>query len=354
VKAIVSTTIFNGRAGATIENDHLRVTVLQQGGHIAEIFDKQAQVSPLWIPPWHSIEPSTYDPALHSEFGTGSDAKLLAGIMGHNLCLDIFGGPSPQEAEAGVTAHGEASVDLYRITEIDDELVLQLQLPLAQLHFERRIQLSDRSVRIREAVENLASFDRPIAWTQHVTLGPPFLNPMTTQFQASVTRSMVSESDPGSDAYLKKGDVFEWPEAPRADGRTADLRQMNGTPPSSGFTTHLTDSQQEHAFFVAYTQKFHLAFGYVWKSKDFPWLGIWEENCSRQHSPWNGHTITRGMEFGVSPIPESRREMVERGVLFGTPTYRWLPAKARLETEYWSLTQNTDCIPERLIWPTIA
>jgi hypothetical protein len=354
VKAIVPTIIFNGRAGATIENDHLRLTVLQQGGHIAEIFDKQAQVNPLWIPPWHSIEPSTYDPALHSEFGTGSDAKLLAGIMGHNLCLDIFGGPSLQEVEAGVTAHGEASVDLYQIAEIDNELVLQVQLPLAQLRFERRIQLSDRNVRIREAVENLASFDRPIAWTQHVTLGPPFLDPMTTQFQASVTRSMVSESDPGWDAYLKKGEMFEWPEAPRTDGRTADLQQMKNTSPSSGYTAHLTDSQREHAFFVAYTHKFHLAFGYVWRRKDFPWLGIWEENCSRQHSPWNGHTITRGMEFGVSPIPESRREMVERGLLFGTPTYRWLPAKAHLETEYWIVTQDTDRIPERITWPTSA
>lgn len=80
-----------------IENDHLRVTVLQQGGHIAEIFDKQAQVNPLWIPPWRSIEPSTYDPTLHTEFGTGSDAKLLSGIMGHNLCLDILVGHLPRK-----------------------------------------------------------------------------------------------------------------------------------------------------------------------------------------------------------------------------------------------------------------
>ena len=73
------------------------MTVLQEGGHIAEVFDKQAEVSPLWIPHWTSIEPSLYDPVKHSEFGTGSDAKLLAGIMGHNLCLDIFGGASPKK-----------------------------------------------------------------------------------------------------------------------------------------------------------------------------------------------------------------------------------------------------------------
>jgi hypothetical protein len=69
---------------------------------------------------------------------------------------------------------------------------------------------------------------------------------------------------------------------------------------------------------------------------------------------WNGHKITRGMEFGVSPVPESRREMVERSLLFGTPTYCWLSAKARLETEYWIVTQSADCIPEHLTWPVSA
>ena len=31
-----------------------------------------------------------------------------------------------------------------------------------------------------------------------------------------------------------------------------------------------------------------------------------------RHVPWNGQTLTCGMEFGVSPFPESRREMIER------------------------------------------
>ena len=60
-----------------------------------------------------------------------------------------------------------------------------------------------------------------------------------------------------------------------------------------------------------------MAFGYVWKRADFPWTGIWEENHSRRNPPWNGKTLTRGMEFGVSPMPESRREMIDRRSLFG-------------------------------------
>ena len=106
---------YRGRRAAIVENDALRVTALEEGGHIAEIFDKRSGVNPLWTPPWASIEPSTYSPARHPEYGDGSDAMLLAGIMGHNLCVDIFGGPSDAEAAAGLTPHGEASVVRYEL-----------------------------------------------------------------------------------------------------------------------------------------------------------------------------------------------------------------------------------------------
>jgi hypothetical protein len=91
-----------------VENDDLRVTVLEEGGHIAEIFEKRSRINPLWTPPWASIEPSAYSRSQHSGYGTGSDAKLLAGIMGHNLCVDIFGGPSDEETAAGLTPHAPA------------------------------------------------------------------------------------------------------------------------------------------------------------------------------------------------------------------------------------------------------
>ena len=108
---------------------------------------------------------------------------------------------------------------------------------------------------------------------------------------------------------------------------------------------------REDAYFVAYSQQYQLAFGYLWKRKDFPWMGIWEENCSRQQTPWNGCCITRGMEFGVSPFPESRREMVDRRYLFDVPTYRWLPARGRLEVEYWVCCQRCASFPETISAP---
>ena len=344
---------FMGRQATRLENVILRVTVLHQGGHIAEVFDKRAGVSPLWIPHWPTMEPSEFEKQKPDRYGSGDDAKLLAGIMGHNLCLDLFGGPSRDEAAAGFTVHGEASVDPYEITESQDELTARLTLQLAQLRFSRSIQLHGEHVRIREVVQNLTAMDRPLAWTQHVTLGPPFLDPASTLFNASMTRSIAFDTDTGSHAYISPRTEFAWPMAPRPDGGFADLRQMKSAAPASGFTTHLADPQHEHAYFTAFSPQFRLAFGYVWKRADFPWLGIWEENCSRQGPPWDGRTVTRGMEFGVSPFPESRREMIERNRLMDAPTYKWLPAHGRLETEYWVSSKIADASPEALHWPGI-
>ena len=320
-------TRYRGRRAASIENDLVRVTVLHEGGHIAEILDKQSGVNPLWSPPWESIEPSTYDPLKHPEYGADAESKLLSGIMGHNLCMDIFGGPSPEEAAAGLTVHGEASVAAYELTVADGELTARTRLPQAQLRVERRIRLAGRIVGITEAVENEAAADRPIAWTEHVTLGPPFLEKGATEFRAPVMQSEVLEAGCG------------------------DLRRYTDAPVSGGFTTHLMDPARDTAFFVAWSPRSQVALGYVWRRPDFPWLGVWEENHSRTGAPWKGRTLTRGMEFGASPMPETRRQMIERGRLFGVPAFRWIPARVRVEVRYYAAIQGglTAC-PAELLW----
>ena len=343
--------LFNGRRAVRLENDCLRLTVLKEGGHIAEVYDKRAGVSPLWIPHWPSVEPSAFQPDPAGAFGDGPDAKLLVGIMGHNLCIDLFGGPSREEAAAGLTVHGEASVNRYEITTTPSGLAMHVTLPLARLHFVRTIELHSNYVQVHELVENLAATDRPLAWTQHVTLSPPYLDPATTMFNASMTRSIVTETDPGFAMYLTAGAEFDWPYAPRLHGGDADLRKMHAHAPASGYTAHLADPGLEHAYFVAFAPQYKLAFGYIWKSAEFPWMGIWEENASRLGSPWDGRTVTRGMEFGVSPFPESRRQMVDRSRLLDTPAYQWLPALGRLEVDYWIISDIVDAIPKSLTWP---
>jgi hypothetical protein len=56
------------------------------------------------------------------------------------------------------------------------------------------------------------------------------------------------------------------------------------------------------------------------------------------------------MEFGVSPMPETRRKMIERGSLFGVPGYRWIPAKESVTVEYQATVQPMDETPEAAEW----
>jgi hypothetical protein len=322
-----------------IENDELIVAVTVEGGHIAEIVEKKSGVNPLWTPPWPSIEPSTYSVERHPEYGNNSESKLLSGILGHNLCLDIFGVPSDAEYAAGVTVHGESSVAPYRIEASPTRMIARAHLPLAQLDFEREIELAGGGVlKIRETVTNLTGMDRPLAWTQHVTLGPPFLEPGVTKLDINAPRSMVFPGDFGEAQPYKPGALFEWPLAPNKDGSTTDLRIQSTAERSAGVTCHVV----EDGSFEAFHAPTRLLFGYSWKRADFPWVSLWEENRSRTFAPWNGNAVTRGIEFGVSPFAEGRRAMVERGSLLGVPTYRWLGAGESVTVDYTAFARIVD------------
>ncbi len=296
-----------GRRAYQWENQELRVTVVAEGGHIAEIFHKGKGINPLWTPPWPGIDPSTYSAAKHPEYGTGPEAKLLSGILGHNWCVDFFGPPSEEEARAGYSVHGEASIVPY-----DEEL--RAHLPLSQLNVQRRMELDGNKIRFTEDVENLLPFDRHIAWQEHVTLGPPFLERGVTKLEAPILRS----------SKLNEGE-FEWKD------RTYPSSLM-----SSDYHAHLLTKGE-----VKVTNpRLGLRIGYEWNLQDFPWLGIWEENHERKYPPWNGRTMTWGIEFGASPYPEYRFRRATRGLLWAAPTAVWLPAKSKRTIQY-TMTLDT-------------
>jgi len=47
MRAVPATTC-RSRHAVAIENDDLRLTVLAEGGHIAEVLDKRTGINPLW------------------------------------------------------------------------------------------------------------------------------------------------------------------------------------------------------------------------------------------------------------------------------------------------------------------
>jgi hypothetical protein len=60
--------------------------------------------------------------------------------------------------------------------------------------------------------------------------------------------------------------------------------------------------------------------------------------------------IALGMEFGASPMPETRRQMVERGPLFGAQTVRWVPAKSKVDADYCAFLTQAEAIPDPVAW----
>ncbi len=345
--------LYRGRRAVHAENERIRVTVTAEGGHIAELFHKHSGVNPLWMPPWDSMEPSQYRRELHPQFGPDAEANLIAGIMGHNLCLDTFGAPSAEEAAAGMPVHGEAPVVPWEVEA--DALSIQQRavFPLAQMRMQRDLQLTEHgaTIQIEERLENLSPTDRAIAWTQHVTLGPPFLERGVTRFRLNATRSKVLESEfNGGLGRQTAGAEFVWPLCPMKGEKLEDLSVFPLAEASGGYTAHLMNPAQEYAYFVAWSQRYRLAAGYVWRRADFPWLGRWEENCLRTQTPWNARTMACGMEFGVSPMLESRRAMVERGSLFETPAYRWLPAKSQVAVRYCAFVMEAMAMPASVYW----
>src|SRR5512141_1229952 len=135
-------TDYRGRRAAALDNGTLQIVVTEEGGYIAAVTDKETGVNPLWSPPWRTIEPSQYDRRRHPEYGADAESKLLSGILGHNLCVDIFGGPTETGAAAGLTVHGEAPVAPYELLLEGETLTQKATFPQAQLHFERTIRLA--------------------------------------------------------------------------------------------------------------------------------------------------------------------------------------------------------------------
>lgn len=306
------------------------------GGHIAALnFKGSAWPSPLWAPHWQTIEPWHYRAAHAGRYGS----KLLASIFGHNLCLGAFGDPSPEEARAGQSCHGEAAVLRWRPLKKHSSAKRIIfsygcELPIARMKFRRRLSLPQGStaISIKETLSNKARCDVPFTICQHVTFGPPFLEPGTTVFDMSSAQGQTFPGFFGQAQRLKSATAFHWPHGPGKRGRV-DLRTMR-IAPNSDYYVNLMNKRHSHAWFSAVNPKQGLLLAYIWNRSDFPWLGVWEENHARKSAPWDAKTLARGMEFSNTPFPIGLRKAVEMGRFQGQPSYRWLPALGTVAFEY--------------------
>ena len=123
---------YRNRAGWKASNGIVSLTILEGGGYLAEL-RRADQDCPnlLWEPPWPTMDPHDFDPSVHeAAYGGGSEARLLATIAGHNLCLPFWGDPSAAEYAAGASFHGEAGQVRWRLdSSRQDDLNISALLP---------------------------------------------------------------------------------------------------------------------------------------------------------------------------------------------------------------------------------
>jgi hypothetical protein len=333
--------LLHGRAGWRIETDWGRIAVLEGGGHICEANLKACgELNPLWTPPWKTIDPQNYWPSRHARlYGPPPDGRLLAGIAGHSLSFDHFGPPSKEEVAVGRSTHGEAPSVKWKLQPVRNALGPALQastiLPEAQLHFTRTVSLDPRApvVYCEELARNMSALDRPISWNEHVTFGPPFVEPGVTIFDMPATRGKVCPSGYSARPIIKPNAEFKWPLAPAIRGGILNLRTI----PDSRFgnyTAQLLDPAARIAFISVCNPRLRLLVVYAFRRADYPWVGRWLESFHRSQAPWRRRTLCCGMEFSSTPFPVPRRETVDQSRLFGEKTYRWLPAKSMIAIRF--------------------
>jgi len=337
------------REAFALSNGAIRLLTLTGGGHIAEfsLVRGGPEVSPLWVPPWTTIEPHSYRASRHaSRYGSITEGKLLSGLAGHSICLDYFGSPSEEEAQQGLSQHGEAPsahwhLGRRRVNEREVTLNLRARLPAARLRFEREIGICGEEpvVCFRETVTNLAKVDHFFHWTQHVTLGPPFLaeDEVTVSLPGTNGMTFPHGYDEGK-ALLQSGQAFTWPHAPKKPAGTVDLTLPLSRNGFGYVAAVLLDPQADWGFIAAVNRRLQLLIVYCFRRVDFPWVALWEENRAIEAVPWRGETVALGLEFGTTPLPVSRREnFTAVGPLFGVPTVACVPARGQMTVSYIAL-----------------
>jgi hypothetical protein len=328
---------WRGRSATRLANGIVELNVLTEGGHLAEFrFMKdtgEPQMNVLWDAPWMTSVQSEQIP---------EDLLETAGFTGHALCLDRFGPTSAEEAAMGIPTHGEAAAKSWnRILSSNGTDTFgrwDVQLPAANLLFERQIRLGNQEsvAYIKEIVSNRGEVDRTCHWVQHATFSPPFVNFTDSSFAVSGNRGITSESEYEGGSLLAVNREFLWPYAPHngIDDSNADLRQPFSVK-GRGFLAGIQlDPKREVEYLLALNWKLRLGVGYCFRREDFPWMAVWEENCARKTTPWNGTTQARGMEFGTTPLPLGHDEILRRGPIFGTPGWCSISAGGARTAQY--------------------
>jgi hypothetical protein len=321
--AAQQTAVFEDRPALVIANDKVALTVINEGGAMAEIVlagDKE-KINPLWNPYWIARQAGLNRPASFAR--------------GHFVCIDGFGPVSAEERAAGLTAHGEAYTLPWQLQSQQKQgntlsAAYSVALPIAHETFTRTYHLVDGEniVWVDSSVTSLLGFDRPVFWGEHATISAPFLEPGKVVVDMPAARSKTKAyPQPTPTRQLQSYVDFTWPNAPTVDGQMFDVRSAPMKPNTTDHTTTLLDTSRRLVFVTAIHPEKRLLIGWVFRRAEFPWVQTWL-------SYPGPNRMTRGLEFSTQPFDLTRADVLKHGPLFDSPVLRILPAKSTITSSF--------------------
>ncbi len=273
-----------------LDNESFSIAVDPFGGAVSEMFLKEDSLNFL---SWKLSQDQM--PANNSEG---------AAFKGHFLCYGRWGAPTEGEIEAGIPHNGHHNNLLWEwnVSGGGKKLSMEVRSEKEKFLISRSIQLDEHQplFHFTERFIHTAAIGRLCNIVQHITLGPPFLNP-ESRFFSNCSRGFLqvnSYPDPSESEYL-------WPEAKDPEGNSFDLTHFQTD--RNFVSTHIFDEPKGWVIAIDPLSASYL--GYIWDSEHYPWINFWNHN--QDNSP-----AAFGMEFGTTGVGRPYPELVAADASF--------------------------------------
>jgi hypothetical protein len=188
------------------------------------------------------------------------------------------------------------------------------KLPMAGLQLTRKIEMSaDEPVSyVTEKINNLNKNGRIFNLVQHVSIAPPFLD-KSTLFDNNTLQGFEDRNDGSLD---QDEIILKWPQADH-NGAKVNLRQFEVPWPE--VSSFMFGQNEKYGWVTACNPEKNLMLGYLWETKDYPWINFWR-------SMDNGVPVAFGMEFGTTGLHEPFPVVAKKGKIFGQNLYDFIDA----------------------------
>ena len=290
----------------TMENEEIVLSIDLEGGHYVNFELKENPVNPFGWKVTVEDMPANNRPFV---------------FQGHFLCTGRWGSPSPGEIAAGIPHNGEVNTQWWTVRETLDRrndafrVVLHGPSPLEKLEVTRKIIMPEKGSYfiVQETFSNLLPVGRPSNVVQHGTIAYPLLDATTL-----IDTNAKEGFDQRTNFRYLEDSSFLWPEAVMADGAQLDLRQV--TSEKGYVTTHIFSREDSLGWVTATNGGKNILFGYVWKTREYPWLNVW-------HHYKEGRPFVQGLEFGTTGLGQPYALLLNHAVhFFGQKSFEYLDA----------------------------